>query len=298
MFKIRVPATSANLGPGFDCLGIALDLFNYISVEETEMGLDIEIEGEGSNELARNETNLTYQAMGKVFKMLNYKPKGIKIKQTNNIPLSRGLGSSAAAIVGGLVAANKICGEPLTQDRILELATEMEGHPDNVAPALLGGVIVVEKSNSKINWIKINPPRDLSVIIAVPDFTLSTKLARSVLPATVPFKDAVFNVSKVALLVSSLCTGQIDKLKYALSDTLHQPYRGSLIPGMENVFKETEAAGALGSVISGAGPTIIAFAKNNKQEIERAMKESFKKVGVNCNTIMLSMLDTGVKIYS
>lgn len=298
MIKIRVPATSANLGPGFDCLGMALNLFNYISVEETEFGLDIEILGEGSRELAHNETNLTYQAMDEVFKKLNYKPKGIRIKQVNNIPLSMGLGSSAAAIIGGLVAANEICKNSLTDEQILQLAAKIEGHPDNVAPALLGGIVVVEKSEYGINWIKINPPQNLSAIVAIPDFILSTELSRDVLPATIPFKDAVFNLGKLALLVSAFCTGQTDKLRYALEDALHQPYRGSLIPGMEQVFKATKLAGALGSVISGAGPSIITLAQGHEAEIKKVIEDCFAQADIKCKTIVLNLLNTGVKVYS
>ncbi len=273
--KIQIPATSANVGPGFDCLGLALDLFNDIEYElfGNSGDLEIVIQGEGKKSLSKGEDNLVYASYKKVFEYLGKKPLGIKIKQTNRIPLSRGLGSSSAAIVGGIVLANEILNKPLDNKQMLKIAVEIEGHPDNVAPALLGGFVISFKTNEDIISKKINVPEEILTTVIVPEFQLSTKDSREILPKMVPMEDAIFNISRASLLVSSLITEDYEKIKYSFKDKLHQNYRGSLIPGLLEVIDEAEKMDILGITLSGAGPSIIIFhRKESKIYIEKLIK--------------------------
>lgn len=257
MIKVRVPATTANIGPGFDCLGMALSLYNTIEVEENSKGLVIESTGIDQHLIDRDEKNLVYQSMMKGFKALGYMPSGLRIKLHNEIPIARGLGSSAACIVGGIVAANKICNGVLGTEEILELAVEMEGHPDNVAPALLGGVVVSNQGRNKIHYVQFPIPEKLKFIAAVPDIGLSTKKARGVLPQFVSYEDAIFNVGKVSLLVAALLTGNLEEIEVALEDRLHQPYRFSLMDSLERIFQEAAKNQLRNIFLSGAGPSVI-----------------------------------------
>ncbi|WP_432402539.1 homoserine kinase [Wukongibacter sp. M2B1] len=262
MIKVRVPATSANIGPGFDCLGLALNLYNVFSFEEIDKGLQFE----GCDAEFANEDNLIYCSMKRCFEKIGYEARGIKIKIENEIPVSRGLGSSASCIVGGIIGANEIAGGVLTREEILELATEVEGHPDNVAPALLGGMIVAIKEDNHVFCSKISISDGLKFYTLIPDFRLSTEESRSVLPKTIDYKDGVFNVGRVSLLIAALTNGDFDLLRVASADRLHQSYRGKLIEGFDDIKKKCEDLGCLGVFLSGAGPTITVLDKdgNNK----------------------------------
>ena len=297
MLTVRAPATTANLGPGFDCLGMALNLHNYISMDFRSEGLKIEVEGEGEAFIPQEEKNIVYQAALQVFEEIGEKPKGLYVKLKNNIPVARGLGSSAAAIVGGLVAANLLTGNKLTKDHLLKMAVSVEGHPDNVAPALYGGIVLAVEGRELV-YHRFSPPSDLKVVVAVPDFTLSTQKARSVLPSHVPFKDAVFNVSHMGLLIAAFSTGNLGLLPQGMQDQLHQKYRNELIPGMEKVFEAAKTAGALAVVLSGAGPTLIAFTRDNMDEIARAMSEQFLRQGVKCKAYEIKPQPTGTEIIT
>lgn len=257
MIKVTIPATTANVGPGFDCLGIALTLYNEIEVEETEEGLLIEVEGRDRDKIDTDENNLVYQSMLKTFDKVGYSSKGLRIKQYNNIPIARGLGSSAACIVGGVVAANKLCGEPLSQQEVLDIAVEIEGHPDNVAPALLGGVVVSCYDKDKTTYVRFPVKEGLKFIVAIPEVVLSTKASRGVLPQKVSFKDAVFNVGKSSLLVAALMSGELDKITSALEDRLHQPYRIGLMDSLKSLFQEAKSREIKQLFLSGAGPSVI-----------------------------------------
>ncbi|MEG6616236.1 homoserine kinase [Peptococcaceae bacterium 1198_IL3148] len=295
MIRVQVPATTANLGPGFDCLGMALKLYNIVEMKQLDKGLIIEVVGDGADGIPLNENNIVYQAANKVFNKVGYQPAGLKIKLTNQIPVSRGLGSSAAAIVGGVVAANMMAGNKLAAKELLELANELEGHPDNVAPALLGGIVISAVEQGEVQSIKLQPPMGLKAVVAVPDFKLSTKRAREVLPSQVTLQDAVFNVGHVALLVAALSQGDMDKLSYAMEDKLHQSYRASLVPGMKKVLAAAKLAGARGVVLSGAGPTLIALADNNFELIANVMKDTFRQSGVNAKVMILEPSSVGVR---
>ncbi|HZK18268.1 MAG TPA: homoserine kinase, partial [Clostridia bacterium] len=275
MITVRVPASTTNLGPGFDCLGMALELYNTVEMFPFPGKLYIEVQGEGANEIPRNRSNLVYIAACRVFEKTGYPEQGLRIRIANKIPVTRGLGSSASAIVGGLVGANIISGNKLSIKELLNIAAELEGHPDNVAAALLGGLVITTREDDEIKYIKIDPPKDLHCIVAVPDFALSTRVAREILPQQVTLQDAVFNLSRTASLVAAMIKGDLSSLGYAMDDKLHQSFRSSLIPGMKKVFAAAKLAGARGVCLSGAGPSVIAFADENFSLIARVMRETF-----------------------
>lgn len=297
MVRVKVPATSGNLGSGFDAIGMAFNLYNYITMEVVDSGLEISIKGEGEKEIPRNHQNIIWQAAVKVFEKVSYRPRGMRLILENHIPIASGLGSSATSIVGGMFAANILSGEKLTREEILTLAVEMEGHTDNAAPALFGGVVVAAKSGEKIYFSKIVPPEGLSAVAAVPDYQLATKKARSVLPDKVPLADAVFNLGRASLLTAAFLKGDLELLEIGMEDRLHQPYRSSLIPGMEGVFQTAKTAGALSAAISGAGPTLIAFCRTaNQNEIAQAVERSFREQGTGCRIFKLSPEPEGVRV--
>lgn len=269
MINVKVPATSANIGPGFDTLGLALNLYNRFSFSEISEGLEIN----GCKEYNTNEDNLVYTSMLKVFDKIGYTPKGIKIEIDTDIPASRGLGSSATCILGGVIGANKLANSPLSKDEILEIATEIEGHPDNIAPALFGGLVASVVDNNKIYYNKINITNGIKFVALIPDFTLSTSSAREVLPKTIPYEDGVYNVGRLALLLSAFSNGRFDLLKTSLEDRLHQPYRGKLIFGLDDVIDKCYKLGCLGAYISGAGPTLMAIVQSDDKDFKSEIKE-------------------------
>jgi homoserine kinase len=287
MIRVRVPATSSNLGPGFDALGIALRLYNTLTLEASESP-EIDVRGEGQETLPRDPTHLAYRAAVAVVERIGTRrsppsrPRAFRLSQHNRIPLARGLGSSAAAILGGAAAANALLGGPLDSQALLDLATDMEGHPDNVAPALFGGMVACARSADGVRWMRLNPP-PLAAVLAVPDFTVSTGEARRLLPPQVPFADAVFNVTRTALLVAALIGGRTDLLGEATRDRLHQPYRARLIPGLNEVFEAARRAGAHGVALSGSGPSVLAF--GDAPGIGEAMAAAFRASGHACRTL-------------
>lgn len=258
---IRVPATTANLGPGFDCLGLALDLYNEIEYEllEEKGAFELTIQGEGKDSLSYDKDNLLYQSFKKAYETMGKDLPGISIKQINRIPLSRGLGSSSAAIVGGLIMANELAGGLLTNDQLLKLAVEIEGHPDNVAPALLGGFVISFKEKNAIIAKKIDIPPSLAATVIVPEFQLSTRESRQAIPANIPLEDAVFNIGRAALLVASMMGEDYKMMEHALADKLHQNYRAALVPGLLEIIEAAKEMDIIGTALSGAGPSMIIF---------------------------------------
>ena len=214
----------------------------------------------------------------------------------NGMPLSRGLGSSATAIVGGLKAANECLGNPFTNRDLLQMATEIEGHPDNVAPAIFGGFTISIVRNGKPECFSLMPKLPLKLVVTVPDFFLPTKAARAVLPAEVPMKDAVFNIGRAAMLTAALCKGNKSFLRSVFDDALHQPYRAKLIPGMYDVFKAARAAGALGASMSGAGPCLIAFTVENADAVGMAMRDAFARNNVKSEYHVFDIDGTGATV--
>ena len=307
----KIPASTTNLGPGFDVLGIGLSLYSQVILEEKASETKIICLGKDSEKIPITPDNIAYQAVMKIFDHFDYHPPGIRLTINNGIPAIRGLGGSGTAILGGLLTANLICHkrlgtESLSNSEILSFATEFEGHPDNVAASLFGGVVVsaMEHSNKdrlpSIKSIKLLPPSDLRLIIAIPDFTLPTQKARNILPNSVNFSDAVFNIGRSSLLVAALATGNLDLLATAMQDQLHQPYRAKLIPGFNEVIEAAMSAGALSVSLSGAGPTMIAYARSssNTNEISEKMAYAFKNNGLSSQTQILCVDTNGAEVGS
>lgn len=302
---IRVPATSANLGPGFDCLGLALDLWN-----DTVMTLAIEytvrVTGEGKERLSPGQNNLIIRAAQKLAERVGKRLPPFHVDCINRIPLSSGLGSSAAAKLTGLLGANVLLGKPLSREEILQLATEMEGHPDNVAPALLGGLVVSTFDNGNMLAHKISVDGNLNpignfeasiqVTVVLPDFRLSTREARAALPERVSREDAIHNISRTVLVTEAFRTGDLSLLGKAMTDTLHQPYRLPLIPGAQAAMQAARRAGAAAVALSGAGPSLIAFSAEQNPAVGTAMQLAFEEAGLQARIFPLRMSNLGAEV--
>ena len=284
LIKVKSPASTANLGPGFDCLGMAVDIWNFLEVEWGDhiqlQESSIEVYGEGSSELATDTSNLVYKAMKFLFLEAGHQLPAAHIRCENNIPLSRGLGSSAAAIASGLVAANFMIGTLFDPNELLEMAATIEGHPDNVAAAILGNLQLVVGEDKQLYTISIRPPQDLQLVIFVPDVRISTDDARRVLPSVVSINDAVYNASRVGLLVAGMLTERTEYFHQSVQDKLHQPYREQLFPAMKVIFRAAEDAGALGVFLSGSGSTIMALTKGREMTVAYEMGEAARQTGV------------------
>lgn len=264
MVKVRVPATSANMGPGFDSIGIAFNLYNEFEFTKIDRGLEFF----GFDKEYCNEDNIVYKAMDICFKKCNYKSNGIRIKLVNqDIPISRGLGSSSSCIVAGLLGANYIMGNILSKDELFKIGVEIEGHPDNIAPAFFGSMVVSVMEEDKVLYNKIDIKSGVKFISIIPNFKLSTELARSVLPSSISFKDAIFNISRAALMVSSFTTGKYELLKSSCKDALHEKYRSPLIENFDKVYDKCMELDVLATFLSGAGPTIVAVIKEDDETI-------------------------------
>lgn len=283
--KIRVPATTANCGAGFDCLGIACTYYNLFTFEVTqEAEIKVQATGEGAEFFSPTATNLAIDSLLYVFKKYNLPaPLGISLKMHNNIPLSRGLGSSSSAIVAGVIAGNYFAKLNLDKEELLVLANDIEGHPDNVAPALLGGITLSYIQKERAYALQVEPKQAFKLVAIVPELKLATVKARAVLPEHVSMQDAIFNLSRAALFVLSIQSGELDKLEHALNDCLHQPYRQQLIPGMREVFTVAKENGAYGAVISGAGSTLMAFCPLDAdcERIGESMQAVFTEKNIN-----------------
>lgn len=297
---VKVPATSANIGSGFDALGLALSLYNEVSFRKTdEGGLSLVVEGLGQGKITTDfERNLVGQAMLRAA-LVNGKtlPENGVITLFNRIPLARGLGSSSAAVVGGLLLGNELTGRGMDENQILHEATLMEGHPDNAAPALLGGLCMsVTDEKKKVSVQTFALDEGLSFITVSPDKEVKTADARAVLPQTIDYHAAVFNVAHVAFLVGAFIGKRYDLLRTGLQDKLHMPYRLPLIPGGAEALAAAEKAGAVGATVSGSGSTLIAFAVKGEEQIAQAMKDVFKSVGLASVHHILKACNDGVQI--
>lgn len=263
---VEVPATSANLGAGYDCLGLALGITNRITLEVRSWSrgeIELTVDGEGAGELGEDRDNRFVRGVEAAMRRARGDlPDGAgwRVEMSNQIPLSRGLGSSAAATVGGLIAANALLGGPLSQHDLLHLATEIEGHPDNAAAALLGGFAVSAATPAGVEAVRFDVPRDLRAVLFVPDLRLSTGAMRDVLPDVVPRADAVANLAAVAIGVAGLATRRYELLRHLTVDRLHEPYRAAAFPQLPRLIRAALDADAIGACLSGAGSTVIAFA--------------------------------------
>ncbi len=277
MYKIQIPATSANLGAGFDALGLALNYYNYVEMEESDR---VDIVSADGADIPCDENNLIYVSAKDLFAVCGRKLSGLRLRQTNNIPMARGLGSSSACIIAGLVGANRLLGDPLTKDDLVDLSAQIEGHPDNTAPALLGGIVTAVFDGRKVHWVKQEVFTKLKFVAIIPDFELKTDKARACLPTEISHKDAVFNLSRAALFSASLLTGKFENLRTAVHDKLHQPYRMELIPNCREVFDIAYTHGAYASYISGAGPTVMAIVDEQNTYFAGKMKFSLDNAGL------------------
>jgi homoserine kinase len=292
--RVRVPATSANLGPGFDALGLALALYNEVSAAEDET-VTVAIEGEGAGRLPSGPDNVVARGVRQAYEAAGRPFRGARIACVNRVPPARGLGSSAAAWVGGLVAGNALLGGPLSRDALLALAARAEGHPDNVAAALLGGLTVSCAVGEQVTAVSLPVPPELRWVVLVPDIESSTREARAVLPESVPRADAVFNVQRVSLLLAALGGGRADLLELAMADRLHQPYRQRLFPWLEKVTKAAQDAGALGSALSGAGPSVLAVVRDPTDRVARAMEDALRSSGASGKAVSLAVDTAGAR---
>lgn len=290
---VKVPASTANLGPGFDTIGLALQLYTTIKVKRSDH-TQFYLLGDHQQGLPTDKRNLIYQVIDHLFKKAGLHTPELEIEVDTDIPLARGLGSSGTAIVGGLVAGNYLAGQPFSKQDLFQIASEMEGHPDNVGASLFGGMIVAAKNElGEYAHIQLSPPESLKVVVAIPDYELPTKLARDVLPDHYSRKDTVHAISHSALLAAAMAKGDLSALQVALDDRVHQPYRKALLPGFEEIQKNCRQFGALGAVISGAGPTILAFAPGNSEELRHYMESTLQKAGVSAKVMELGIDMTG-----
>lgn len=289
--RLWVPATTTNFGAGFDTFGLALRLYNTFEFEESD-SFSVEIEGEGHN-LRRDENNLVIRVYRRACEVLGVKAKPFRLKQINRVPTARGLGSSATAIVGGIEVALKLHSLEVPFEEKLRIAFEFEPHPDNLLPAFLGGFVVCVQ-NGGISFNKLDFPSELSLVFAVPDFELSTEEARKVVRQEVPLKDAVFNIQRASLLVSSLISGRYDLLRIAVEDRLHQPYRAKLVKGFEKVLEVGYRAGAYAVFLSGAGPSVCAISTEELEgKVGDAMRDAFESEGVSSRVLHLKAEERG-----
>ncbi|AAQ00111.1 MULTISPECIES: homoserine kinase [Prochlorococcus] len=300
---VEVPSTTANLGPGFDCLGAALSLTNFFTIKRIDGDserFELIMESTEGNHLRGGPENLFYRAAQRVWKAAEVEPFALEARVKLAVPPARGLGSSATAIVAGLVGANALINDPLSKEKLLELAIDIEGHPDNVVPSLLGGLCFTAKAASQ-RWrvVKCDWDDSIKAVVAIPSLRLSTSEARRVMPKTVPLGDAVMNLGSLTLLLNGLRTGRQDLITDGMHDRLHEPYRWKLIKGGAQVCEAAINAGAFGCAISGAGPSILALCKEDKgRNISQAMVKAWESEGVASRAPLLNLQTKGSTWYS
>lgn len=294
---IRVPATTANLGPGFDCLGMALQLYNRVEIALDDTGkCAISLSGSagGLDSVPTDESNLVYRAAKRVFDACGFTPPGIRMQIEINTPLARGLGSSASAIVGGMAAANALTTNPMDDDHLLFEMCKMEGHPDNVVACYKGGLTASLMLDDSVVYERHQPHNSIRCVLLIPNYELSTAKARQAIPRNIQHRDAVFNLCRVPFVISRLCSGNLSNLAELADDRLHQPYRKPLIREYDTISSEAEKAGAAAVCISGAGPTILAIAtKESAPQVAVAMETVLKSIGVDCRAEIAKPATTG-----
>ncbi len=309
--SVKVPATTANIGPGFDCLGMALPVYNTITIEETVLpgtGVEINVLADGDSldhlsldHIPLDENSIVYKAVELLYNSIGQTPSELKITIHSSIPVARGLGSSSSVIVGALLAANELLGRPADEVALLSIACEIEGHPDNITPAIVGGLVISsQEDDGSVVYRKLEWPSEWAVTVCVPDFELATDIARSVLPAEVPMKDAIFNAQRLAMFVQAVNTKDSELMKLALHDKLHQPYRMKLIPGLDKIIDNLKHFdNVLGTVISGAGSSILIISeKNNVDKIKDVVREVWADQNIKCDIRTLSVENNGAQVIS
>lgn len=296
--RVRVPASTANLGPGFDCLAAALDLWNETCVEISSSQTVVSIEGEGAGQLPEDENNLLVQSAHAFARQMGQTlPPGLRIRCKNAIPLGSGLGSSAAAVLAGAMAANALLDYPGSSTNLLTCTAQIEGHADNAAASLMGGLVAVAEDKGQVIVRRWELPA-LQLVIVTPDFELPTREARAALPDQYSRADAVFNISRTVMVVEALRYADLDLLSRMMDDRLHQPYRLQLIPGAEQAFQAARAAGAVAVALSGAGPSLLAVAHNTQQVagIAAAMQSAFAQAGLTTRVFTPSVSARGAEV--
>lgn len=295
-FEVKVPASTANLGPGFDSFGLALPLFLTIRVTKSEK-TSIKLIGDNLEQVPTDESNLIYKTIEYFYNLYGEKAPTIDIELESEIPLSRGLGSSGAAIIGGLLAANQLLGNKATIDEVFQIAANIEGHPDNVGASLYGGFVITAMDDAQAKIEKLTPPAGLNLLLIIPKYTLSTKVARGCIPEAIPTKDTSFNIGHASLLLVYLLTGQYDKLTLAMKDKVHQPYRQSSVNGLERLLKESEDTSLFGTALSGAGPTILLFVETkNLKTVDKVVKKIIEEENMDVEVKALSYYNSGAEI--
>ncbi len=308
--SVKTPATIANLGSGFDSFGLALPLYNIVSVEETVLpgsGIEINIINEKNNEnsslvnVPTDKNNIVYKAIELLYNFIGQVPNELKITIKTEIPISRGLGSSASVIVGGLIAANELLGHPADKKVLMSIATEIEGHPDNITPAFVGGMTFSSwEEDGSVIYRKLPWNDDWKLMVCIPDYELNTDISRSVLPKEVPMKDAIYNLKRTAMFVDALYTKDEELLKLALKDKLHQPYREKLVPGLVDITNNLKHTnGVIGTVLCGAGPSILIIYNGiGVSEIKEIVSNTWNYFNVKTNFLNLPIEKEGaIKIF-
>ena len=291
--RVRAPASSANLGPGFDTMALALGLYLECTLRPSGKGFSVRVAGAEHSGIPPDETSLTWRAFLRLTG--GNAPPGAVLEIANDIPVGKGLGSSAAAIVAGLAMANEWANLGKSREELVQAATEIEGHPDNVAAAVLGGFVVnCQTENGRVVSIKQGLGTPMEIVLVVPDFQLSTSAARAALPVQVSRKDSVFNVQRAALLVAALAQGRTDLIREAMQDRLHQPYRAPLIPGLEDAIELRGVPGLLGVALSGAGPSVVAFCSGHTEEVGAAIADCFQAKQIQAHARVLRVEEKGV----
>lgn len=295
----RIPASTTNLGPGFDVLGLALQLYSTVTLEIVGEEPEVVVSGVDVDKIPSSPQHIAFKAVETIFQHSGIEiPKGLKLSIVNGIPAIRGLGGSGTAILGGLLTANLLCDNPFSQSDILNFASSMEGHPDNVAASLYGGLVISVQEGNHIHTIQLECDPALHIVLAIPDYTLSTQKARDVLPKTVEYADAIYNISRSSLLVASIATGKYEMLPFAMKDKLHQPYRSNLIAGFDEVVESATTAGALSVALSGAGPTIAAYCLDNIEKVGEQMHEVLKERDIPCQIKVLRADQEGANVWT
>ncbi|WP_314117707.1 homoserine kinase [Peptostreptococcus stomatis] len=296
MIRVKVPATTANMGPGYDVLGMALSQYSTFQCQEDDK-ISLSIKGLESEKLVNqdHEANLVVRSMNHLFKYVDKYPKGYKLEIINDIPLARGMGSSASAIVGGLLVANYLVGANLDQDEILKLATQIEGHPDNVAPALMGNIVLSTKiPDDQVIYHSIKPFDDLTCVLFIPDYEVSTSMSRSVLPQSISMADAVHTSGHLSLMLAGFMTGNKDLIGQTMVDRLHEPYRKSLIKNFDDFKASALEVGAFAFSLSGSGSTIIAYCDHDSApHVKRAFKEVSQKYSISGTSKIIAPCSQG-----
>ena len=295
---MRVPATTANLGPGFDSLGLALELYEEVSLERLPEGSRprVSVTGLNAQRLRADVNLLAYQGAQALYRRLKQPAPALALELRTAIPRSGGLGGSAAAIVGGIAAANALEGEPLDLPALLDLATDVEGHPDNVSAALYGGLVVTVHGRDGLLAKRLDPPGGLSAVVVIPRQSISTKASRGVLPSHLSVADAVFNLGRTALFVAAFTTRDWGLLRDAMDDRLHQPARGGIFAPLFPTIEAALRAGAHGAALSGSGAAIIALATERHEEIAGAMRAAVEGYGTACDSIVLGLSPSGASV--